>query len=125
MRFLLDEHISPLVTARLRSLGHDAMAVADVPGLRGGTDIGIRDAAQAEDRVLVTYDLRDFGNLAARMSAAGTSHPGIVLVSSRRFSPSVANVGRLSDALDALAASVGEAGLRDRVAWLPEADGAG
>ena len=85
MRFLLDEHISPLVTARLRALGHDAVAVAERDGLRGGSDDRIREAAVAEDRVLVTYDVRDFGSMGSRMAAASEPHPGIVLVSSRRF----------------------------------------
>ena len=123
MRFLLDEHISPLVTARLRALGHDAVAVAEHDGLRGGPDDLIREAAGAEDRVLVTYDVRDFGNMGARMAVAGEPHPGIVLVSSRRFPPSVDNVGRVSGALHALAISTRAGGLDDRVVWLSEAGG--
>ena len=124
MRFLLDEHISPLVTARLRALGHDAVAVAARDGLRGGSDDRIREAAVAEDRVLVTYDVRDFGSMGARMAAASEPHPGIVLVSSRRFPPSTDNVGRMADALHALASSTRAGGLDDRVVWLSESGGA-
>jgi predicted nuclease of predicted toxin-antitoxin system len=122
VRFLLDEHISSLVAARLQALGHEAIAVAKRDGLRGASDDRIREAAAAEDRVLVTYDLRDFGSLGARMAAAGDPHPGIILVSSRRFPPSAANVGRVSDALHALAISTRGAGVSDRVVWLSEAD---
>ena len=122
MRLLLDEHISPLVAARLGSLGHDAVTVAERDGLRGASDDRIRETAVSEGRVLVTYDLRDFGSLGARMAAAGDPHPGIILVSSRRFPPSAANVGRVSDALHALAISTRGAGLSDRVVWLSEAD---
>ena len=75
----------------------------------------------AEDRVLVTHDVRDFGSLGARMAATGQPHPGIVLVSGRRFSPSVDNVGHMSDALHVLAISIRAAGLRDRVVWLDAA----
>ncbi len=124
MRFLLDEHISPLVAARLRALGHEAVAVAERESMRGGSDDRIREAAAAEDRVLVTYDVRDFGSLGARIAAAGEPHPGIILVSSRRFPPSVANVGRVADALHALAISTRAGGLDDRVVWLSEAGGA-
>ena len=99
-------------------------AVAEDDGLRGGSDDRILEAAVTEDRVLVTYDVRDFGSTGARMAVAGEPHPGIVLVSSRRFPPSVANVGRVADALHALAISTRAGGLRDRVVWLSEADGA-
>lgn len=124
MRLLLDEHISPLVTARLRALGHDAVAVTERDDLRGASDDRILEAAVAQDRVLVTYDVRDFGSLGARMAEAGEPHPGIVLVSSRRFSPSADNVGRLSDALHVLASSTRGPGLSNRVVWLSESDGA-
>lgn len=124
MRYLLDEHISPRVAARLRALGHEAVAVAERESLRGGSDHRILETAAAEDRVLVTHDLRDFGSLGARMAATGERHPGIVLVSSRRFPPSAATVGRVSDALHALAISAREAGLRDRVVWVSEPDDA-
>jgi predicted nuclease of predicted toxin-antitoxin system len=124
VRFLLDEHISPLVTARLRALGRDAVAVTERDGLRGSSDGRILEAAVAEDRVLVTSDLRDFGSLGARMAAIGEPHPGIILVSSRRFPPSADTVGRVSEALNALAISSQAAGLRDRVVWLAEVDDA-
>ena len=124
MRLLLDEHISLLVAARLRALGHDAVAVAEDDGLRGSSDGRIREAAVAEDRVLVTYDLRDFGSLGARMAAAAEPHAGIILVSSRRFPPSAGTVGRVAEALNALAISTQAGSLRDRVVWLAEADDA-
>jgi predicted nuclease of predicted toxin-antitoxin system len=124
VRYLLDEHISPLVAARLRALGHEAVAVAERESLRGGSDDRILEAAAAEDRVLVTYDVRDFGSLGASMAAAGEPHPGIILVSSRRFPPSAATVRRVSDALHALAISTRGASVRDRLVWLSEADDA-
>lgn len=124
MRFLLDEHISPQVTARLSAFGHDAVAVAEDDGLRGSSDDRILEAAVAGDRVLVTYDARDFGSMSARMAAAGEPHPGIILVSSRRFPPSAGTVGRVAEALNALAISTQAGGLRDRVVWLAEADDA-
>jgi predicted nuclease of predicted toxin-antitoxin system len=124
VRYLLDEHISPLVAARLRALGHEAVAVAERESLRGGSDDRILEAAAAEDRVLVTYDVQDFGSLGANMAAAGEPHPGIILVSSRRFPPSAATVRRVSDALHALAISTRGASGSDRLVWLSEADDA-
>lgn len=126
MRFLLDEHISPLVAARLRSIGHDAVAVVERQGLRGAADERLRQVASAEDRVLVTYDVRDFGRLGMRMGRAAEPHPGMVLVTPRAFSPGASDVGRLSNALHALSTSDEGRSMVDRVVWLqppPETGG--
>lgn len=118
MRFLLDEHVSPLVAARLRSLGPDAVAVVERQGLRGAADERLRQVASAEDRVLVTYDVRDFGRMGMRMARTAEPHPGMVLVTPRAFSPGVNDIGRLSDALHALATSDPGCSMTDRVVWL-------
>lgn len=126
MRFLLDEHVSPLVAARLRSLGHDAVAVVERQGLRGAADERLRQVASAEDRVLVTYDVRDFGRMGMRMARTAEPHPGMVLVTPRAFSPGANDVGRLSHALHVLATSDPDCSMVDRVVWLrpaPEASG--
>lgn len=125
MRFLLDEYVSPLVAARLRLLGHDAVAVAERPGLRGAADEQLRQIAAAEDRVLVTYDVRDFGRLGMRLARTAEPHPGMVLVAPRAFSPGANDVGRLSDALHALASSDEGSTMADRVVWLRSAPNLG
>ena len=118
MRFLLDEHISPLVAAKLRSLGHDAVAVVERLGLRGAADERLRQVASAEDRVLVTYDVRDFGRMGMRMARTAEPHPGMVLVTPRAFSPGASDIGRLSDALHLLSTSDAGRSMVDRVVWL-------
>lgn len=121
MRFLLDEHVSPLVASLLRAQGHDAVAVAERPGLRGLADQGLWRVALEENRVLVTYDVGDFGRLAQRSARTAEAHAGLVLVGAQAFPPAVDGVGRLAAALDALAPANPDA-LRSRVVWLTPQD---
>lgn len=121
MRFLLDEHISPLVALLLRERGHDAVAVTERPGLRGLPDRELLEVALEEDRALVTFDVGDFGRLAGRMARTAEASPGIVLVAASAFPPALDGVGRLVRALDALAAA-NPGGLGSRVTWLMPVD---
>ncbi|MEA2927895.1 MAG: hypothetical protein QOG38_323 [Hyphomicrobiales bacterium] len=67
MRFLADENVSRLVIERLRDEGHDVVSVAET---RPGTpDDDILNAADAEDRILITED-RDFGEMVIRQRFA-------------------------------------------------------
>ncbi|HET7738210.1 MAG TPA: DUF5615 family PIN-like protein [Tepidiformaceae bacterium] len=61
MTFLLDENLSTLHAAELRSEGYDACGVVEA-GLSGATDEAVRDFAIAQGRVLITLDA-DFANL--------------------------------------------------------------
>jgi predicted nuclease of predicted toxin-antitoxin system len=63
MRILADENIPGDAVAALRECGHDVAWVrADAPG---SSDIVVIARAQAENRILVTFD-KDFGELAFR-----------------------------------------------------------
>ncbi|MGB8295346.1 MAG: DUF5615 family PIN-like protein [Polyangia bacterium] len=75
MKIKLDENIPHTVRPRLASLGLDADTVRD-EGLGGRRDVDIWDAAQAEQRFLVTQDL-DFSD--RRRFVPGT-HCGLLLV---------------------------------------------
>jgi predicted nuclease of predicted toxin-antitoxin system len=63
MRFLADESVSRIVIERLRDAGHDVTAIAETKS--GAPDKDVLDAANAEDRVLITED-RDFGEMVIR-----------------------------------------------------------
>jgi predicted nuclease of predicted toxin-antitoxin system len=63
MRFLADENVSRLVVERLRAGGFDVASVRETAP--GAPDKDILDAADSDDRVLVTED-RDFGELVVR-----------------------------------------------------------
>jgi predicted nuclease of predicted toxin-antitoxin system len=71
-RFKLDENLPRDVVALLRNGGHDAHTVLDEQ-LGGNPDPRVFDASQAEDRILVTFDL-DFSDIRVYPPA---SHTGI------------------------------------------------
>ena len=71
MKFLIDNAISPEVSALLRAAGHDAVHVRD-RGLASATDAEVIDLAVAEDRIIVSADT-DFGSLLVLQKAARPS----------------------------------------------------
>lgn len=85
MRILCDESVPYSMAVALRSAGFDAADIRDV-GLRGATDDAVLAFAVAEDRVLVTSDVRRFGNLIATPPAAT---PGLIVL---RMGPATAAV---------------------------------
>ena len=79
MRIKLDENLPIELVTELRHLGHDAEHAYD-EGLAGRSDSEIWRAAQTEQRLLITQDIR-FGD--ARMFTPG-AHYGFVLVRLKR-----------------------------------------
>ena len=75
MKIKLDENLPVDLLPVLAELGHDAHTPGD-EGLSSATDEAIWEAAQREERFLITQDL-DFSD--ARRFAPGT-HKGLLLV---------------------------------------------
>jgi hypothetical protein len=75
MRIKLDENLPQQIADSLKSLGHDVHTAQD-EGISGCVDSVIWQAAQDEERFLITQDL-DFSDL--RRFAPGTHH-GILLI---------------------------------------------
>ena len=100
-RLLLDEMFSPAVAAELRELGHDVLAVADRPDLRSKSDEEIFAWANAEQRWLLTENVKDFRPTMLRALQAGPLGCGLLFTSSRTFPRSRKNSGSLIRALDA------------------------
>jgi len=102
VRLLLDEHYSPEIARRLRGLGHDVVAVAERPRLRGRPDRVHQAGMSSERRAIVTEDVGDFRPLLAEAMRRGDPTYGLVLVSPRRFPRASPEIGRLVASLDAL-----------------------
>jgi hypothetical protein len=121
---LLDEMFSPLVARGLRDLGHDAVAIGEVPEWRGIDDAGVMQVAREQGRAVVTNNIGDFVALHNwAISPGGEGQCGLILVPStlRRRRE---DTGTLLLALEELmlAHSAADA-LRSAVAWLPAGEG--
>ncbi len=102
MKLLLDANLSPKVARLLNEAGHDTTHVADI-GLLSAADPAILQAADEQDRVLLTADA-DFGALLA-LGALAT--PSVVLLrSADHMRPAeqaellAANLPAIADALE-------------------------
>jgi len=82
---LLDEMFSDNIAQQLRAKGHDVVSVAADPALVGLPDDQVLAYATTEGRALVTANIKDFVPLDGRYRAAGQSHAGLILVSTKTF----------------------------------------
>lgn len=81
MRLLLDAHISgPRVAESLRKAGHEVRAVDEERELDGWGDEALLGLAADEERVMVTFDVKDFPDIARRWAEAGRRHAGLAIV---------------------------------------------
>lgn len=76
MRLLLDEMYSARIARSLRERGHDAVAVAERPDLRGASDEEVFLAAARERRALVTDNVADLRPTADRYVGGDRHHYG-------------------------------------------------
>jgi nucleoside-diphosphate-sugar epimerase len=121
VKVLLDEHISPHVARALRDRGYDVIAVAERQELRGADDRQVLLAAEAEGRVTVTADIRDFSRLGFDRLPNRRWHAGIVLASPTTFPLSDAAFGTLVRALEHLMAEKAVVDVSGEVIWLSRA----
>ena len=82
---LLDEMFSDDIAQQLRAKGYDVISVVADSVLTGLPDDQILAYAAIEGRALVTANIKDFVPLDARYRAAGQSHAGLILVSTKTF----------------------------------------
>jgi predicted nuclease of predicted toxin-antitoxin system len=80
----LDEQLSPQIAELLRQFGHDVEAVAERPDLVGSSDRTMLEVARAENRAVVTNNIKDFRPLAAEWLAQGRVHAGLILLPANR-----------------------------------------
>lgn len=82
---LLDEMFTDDIAQQLRANGYDVISVVADPALVGLHDDQVLAYATAEERALVTANIKDFVPLDARYRAASQSHAGMILVSTKTF----------------------------------------
>ena len=99
---LLDEMFSDAIAQQLRAVGHDVIAVVADPALVSLPDDQILAHAAAAGRALVTANIKDFMPLDGQYRAAGQSHAGLILVSTKTFPQDRGFVGAIASALAAL-----------------------
>ena len=82
---MLDEMFSDDIARQLRAKGYDVMSVVADPALVGSPDEQVLAYATTQRRALVTANIKDFVPLDGRYRAAGQSHAGLILVSTKTF----------------------------------------
>ena len=100
-RLALDEMFSPAIAQVLRDLGYDVIAVAERADPRAMTDAEIFAWSGAQDRWLLTENVKDFRPLQLRAGGSDTPAAGVLYSSSRSFPRSRKNPGPLITALHA------------------------
>jgi len=80
VRLLLDAHISRRVAAALRRRGHDVLAADEQRALDGWSDEDLLALCHRDDRILVTFDVKDFPAIVRRWSEAQRPHAGCMIV---------------------------------------------
>lgn len=81
MQLFLDAHISGRVIAgALRERGHDVRSADEERELDGWDDERLLELATHEDRVMVTFNIRDFPRIVGESAQAGRHHAGCVLI---------------------------------------------
>ena len=99
---LLDEMFSDSIARQLRAQGHDVISVVADPALIALPDDRILAFAAGEGKALVTANIKDFVPLDGRYRAAGQSHSGLILVSTKSFPQSRAFTTAVTAALGML-----------------------
>jgi hypothetical protein len=108
IRFVLDEHIpGPLWPAILQHNNHgydfiDAVRVGDPVDLPGGSeDPDILIWAEANDRILISFDKRSLPGHLGRHLATGRHSPGIIILKSRTNPAAVIDLATIAYASQA------------------------
>ena len=90
------------IAEELRAKGHDAQAVVTDPALISLPDDQVLARAAAAGRAPVTANIKDFMPLDAQYRAAGQTHAGLILVSTKTFAQDRTYTTAITSALTAL-----------------------
>ena len=120
LKLLLNEHISPDVSAGLRRRRRELVVYA-MRDWAGGAYLGQDDSvclaeAAIQRMTLVTYDRRTIPPLLKQWTEEGRHHGGVIFVDEKTISP--ADIGGLVTALAELAKVARDWGWQDRICFL-------
>ncbi len=102
MRLFLDAHVSAGRIARaLRDHGYDVRAADEERGLDGWADDRLLELAAAEDRIMVTFNARDFARIAREWAGERRHHAGCAILVGIDHSEFGVILARLADELAA------------------------
>ena len=101
MRLLHDEMLSPAIARELSARGHDVQSVAGRPDREALSDPEVLALARAEQRAVVTNNVRDFRPLHVEaVLPGGAGHYGIIFMSGN-YRRTKNDIGRIVAALEA------------------------
>ena len=102
-RLYLDRHVHLRLAADLRARGYDVRTTQEA-GMDTAPDEDQLRFATAENRAIVTFNIRDFAPLHERWAAAGQTHTGIIVsqqLGGRQYGVLLRRMLRLLDSLSA------------------------
>src|SRR5580704_7814505 len=102
---LLDEMFSDDIAQQLGAKGYDVISVVADQTLVGLPDDHVLAYATTAGRALITANIKDFVPLDGRYRAAGLSHAGLILVSTKTFPQNRGFSSAIASALRALLGS--------------------
>jgi hypothetical protein len=116
VRLFLDAHISGRVIAEaLRERGHDVRSADEERELDGWDDDRLLELAAHEDRLMVTFNIRDFPRIVGEWAQAGRHHAGCLLIVGVDHS----ELGKILRLLDgALATRPDQSEWKDYTSWV-------
>jgi predicted nuclease of predicted toxin-antitoxin system len=119
VKLLLDEMLSPTIARELAAGGHDVTAIAGDPAHEALSDPEVLALARAQQRAVVTNNVRDFRPLHVEaVTADGPGHYGIIFLAGA-YRRTKADTGRIITALELeLAKFPGSEDLANAETWL-------
>jgi len=119
VKLLLDEMLSPVIARELRTRGHDVQSVAGHPEREALSDPEVLALARAEQRAIVTNNVRDFRPMHVEaVMPGGTGHYGMIFMSGD-YRRTKSDIGRIIAALEAkLIQYPGDVDLANAEEWL-------
>lgn len=82
---LLDADVPPAVAVALRQRGHDVVAASGNASMEALEDGDMLRLATQQHRVLVTFNIADFLEVARTLANAREDHAGIILIHSQSY----------------------------------------